>query len=72
VDDCAVAVNDYWLMTDDQPVLPTDRIMFYIDGDFVSELTMLMGTAGTFVRIFREFPDGQHTFEFVALASGQS
>lgn len=62
-----------WLWPqDDTPVEPTEHIVFFINGEFVTELTMLKDTAGSFIQL-RPFtlPAGEYTFEFASLTHEQ-
>ena len=56
----------------DAPAEPTDHIVFYLNGHFVTELTMLKDDAGGFVRLAEmELLGGKYTFEFASMTDEQ-
>lgn len=53
----------------DGPPPPTERVAFFIDGEWVTDLTMLISGSGSFIALDLEIPPGKHRFEFAALGS---
>lgn len=65
-------MSEEWLWGggDEEPK-PTEHIVFYIDGQLVSEITFLKDNAGGFATFDLELPPGKHRFGFASLTAAQ-